>query len=361
MSYASRPPHPDVAGRHTSASRALTAFAGRGQRETLAKILKVFATNRGANPSIQLCEQIGLSQMPRRSGLQERPGRASAVVERSGHIVLDHRVEAIQVGHRHRRDLGDLTELLDSIRDIGMLQPITISRHLPGGRPRRIAGDPPQRPHPYPGRSTPHAYGPVHPRPGPGRRTGHPLTANGSTDKYRTRQGKLRWRARWDLPVGPDGQRRRQTKGGFKTKTEADQFLRQTLVAQDHGPTPTAPTSATVGEYLDRWLDGKRIRPTTRDNYLTCIQIHTKPRIGGMPLGDVTHHTLNALYRELETHGKAARPDPAPKSNRPAAPHRSPASRWAVRQTATTACQSSPSSMSTAPCEAPSRTQSVTA
>lgn len=49
------------------------------------------------------------------------------MVERSGLIVLDHRVEAIQVGHRHRRDLGDLTELVDSIRDMGMLQPITIS------------------------------------------------------------------------------------------------------------------------------------------------------------------------------------------------------------------------------------------
>lgn len=49
------------------------------------------------------------------------------MVDHSGHIVLDRRVGSIQVGHRHRRDLGDLTDLVDSIRDIGMLQPVTIS------------------------------------------------------------------------------------------------------------------------------------------------------------------------------------------------------------------------------------------
>ncbi|MBS3939652.1 MAG: ParB N-terminal domain-containing protein [Actinobacteria bacterium] len=46
---------------------------------------------------------------------------------RDGHIELDRPIEAIQVGHRHRRDLGDLDELVASIRDQGLLQPITIS------------------------------------------------------------------------------------------------------------------------------------------------------------------------------------------------------------------------------------------
>ncbi len=49
------------------------------------------------------------------------------MVDRSGHIELDHPVGSITVGHRHRRDLGDLTELVDSIRTMGMLQPITVS------------------------------------------------------------------------------------------------------------------------------------------------------------------------------------------------------------------------------------------
>ena len=53
------------------------------------------------------------------------------MVDRSGHIELDRAVESIQVGRRHRHDLGDLTELVESIRDMGMLQPITVT---PDGR-----------------------------------------------------------------------------------------------------------------------------------------------------------------------------------------------------------------------------------
>lgn len=55
------------------------------------------------------------------------PAGVSGLGSRNGHIELDHPVESIHVGHRHRRDLGDLTELVESIRDMGMLQPITIS------------------------------------------------------------------------------------------------------------------------------------------------------------------------------------------------------------------------------------------
>lgn len=51
----------------------------------------------------------------------------SVLASRSGHIELDRPTESVTVGQRHRCDLGDLTELIDSIRDLGMLQPITIS------------------------------------------------------------------------------------------------------------------------------------------------------------------------------------------------------------------------------------------
>jgi ParB family chromosome partitioning protein len=45
----------------------------------------------------------------------------------SGHIELDRAVASIRVGQRHRRDLGDLNALVDSIRREGLLQPITIT------------------------------------------------------------------------------------------------------------------------------------------------------------------------------------------------------------------------------------------
>lgn len=44
-----------------------------------------------------------------------------------GGVELDRTVTSIQVGARFRHDLGDLTDLCDSIRQFGLLQPITIT------------------------------------------------------------------------------------------------------------------------------------------------------------------------------------------------------------------------------------------
>ena len=44
-----------------------------------------------------------------------------------GHIELDRSVGSIVVGERHRRDPGDLTPLMDSLKRVGLLQPVTIT------------------------------------------------------------------------------------------------------------------------------------------------------------------------------------------------------------------------------------------
>jgi len=44
-----------------------------------------------------------------------------------GHIELERALDSIQVGRRHRDDLGDLDQLTESIARDGMLQPITIT------------------------------------------------------------------------------------------------------------------------------------------------------------------------------------------------------------------------------------------
>jgi ParB family chromosome partitioning protein len=44
-----------------------------------------------------------------------------------GRIELDRAIDSIVVGVRHRKDPGDLKQLMDSIEQIGMLQPITIT------------------------------------------------------------------------------------------------------------------------------------------------------------------------------------------------------------------------------------------
>ena len=44
-----------------------------------------------------------------------------------GHIELERRIDSIAVGERHRRDPGDLQPLMDSLRRVGVLQPVTIT------------------------------------------------------------------------------------------------------------------------------------------------------------------------------------------------------------------------------------------
>jgi ParB family chromosome partitioning protein len=44
-----------------------------------------------------------------------------------GHVELDRAVGTIVVGERHRRDAGDLTPLMDSMKRVGLLQPVTIT------------------------------------------------------------------------------------------------------------------------------------------------------------------------------------------------------------------------------------------
>ena len=44
-----------------------------------------------------------------------------------GRIELERRIDSIVVGVRHRKDLGDIEELMRSIEQVGLLQPITIT------------------------------------------------------------------------------------------------------------------------------------------------------------------------------------------------------------------------------------------
>lgn len=47
--------------------------------------------------------------------------------ERDGHIELDRTIESITIGRRHREELGDLDDLVESISKQGLLQPVTIT------------------------------------------------------------------------------------------------------------------------------------------------------------------------------------------------------------------------------------------
>lgn len=60
------------------------------------------------------------------AGAQTRGARSSPGAGQ-GHVELERTLSSIVVGERHRRDLGDLEPLMDSLRRVGLLQPVTIT------------------------------------------------------------------------------------------------------------------------------------------------------------------------------------------------------------------------------------------
>lgn len=127
----------------------------------------------------------------------------------------------------------------------------------------------------------------------------------GGVYSYETKAGR-RWRAVFDtLPDPKTGERRKTQKRGFRTKREAESWLRETL-GQVESATYTEPSRVTLREYLGRWLGGLSVKPTTLANYRQCAEVHVAPRLGGVRLQALTPEHLDTVYRELERHGKAA-------------------------------------------------------
>lgn len=136
----------------------------------------------------------------------------------------------------------------------------------------------------------------------------------GSVDSYRVKTkhpetGKYeRWRIRWELPPDPEsGERRRGSRRGFATRKEAEAKLAG-ILGQVHKGTYVEPSRQRLATYLQDWLRGLRVKPTTFDNYRTCAEVHVIPRLGGVRLVELTAEQVDGLYRELERSGKRAGP-----------------------------------------------------
>jgi integrase len=60
----------------------------------------------------------------------------------------------------------------------------------------------------------------------------------------------------------------------------------------------------TTGEWLDRWLDGRRrIEETTRAGHAGCIRRDLRPHLGDVPLDELTADHIDAMLREIEARG----------------------------------------------------------
>jgi integrase len=123
----------------------------------------------------------------------------------------------------------------------------------------------------------------------------------------RKRGAKTNWTAYYY--VVENGQRRQRVKGGFATKREATAFLTETLAALQRHDLVT-PSKLTLGDYItNHWLPAQRhaIRPSTWDSYRRMLSIHLLPKLGNVPLQELTAQQLDGLYAQLLRTGNLRR------------------------------------------------------
>ena len=120
--------------------------------------------------------------------------------------------------------------------------------------------------------------------------------------EYRTKAG-VRYAIKYRVPRedGPDRQvllRRTRDRQPMTTRGEAAQELRGILSELARG-THVAPQKATLGEWLDQWLDSLRLAPSTLASYRKNVRLHIRPKLGAVPLVKLTGTKITTLYRDL--------------------------------------------------------------
>ena len=134
-------------------------------------------------------------------------------------------------------------------------------------------------------------------------------------------EGALRLRkdGRWEgtYTVGIDeatGKRIRKSVLA-KTEEECEEKLQELIKEQNQIKADQAPKEeeeapsgdTTLGEWMDKWYNlycVPGIRESTAATYKRCIYQHVIPKIGDMPLGEITTSKLERYIAELMTNGK---------------------------------------------------------
>jgi len=112
------------------------------------------------------------------------------------------------------------------------------------------------------------------------------------------------WSYRVDGPVDPGSGRRRQvSKGGFRTKREAEDALAVAKHDLDTGQ-HVRRSRLTVQEYLEGWLPSQRARlsPSTLKSYRTAVG-RIERHIGQIPMQGLTPEMVEQLHDDLRDEG----------------------------------------------------------
>jgi integrase len=116
------------------------------------------------------------------------------------------------------------------------------------------------------------------------------------------RRGSSTWLVR--IYIGRDSETRRRRyigkfiHGGLRS---AQARLNRMLAERDLGRNIRS-SRQTLGMYLDHWLDicaRPRLRAKSFHDYSTLLARYVRPRLGEMPLGELSPGAIQALYAEL--------------------------------------------------------------
>lgn len=120
-----------------------------------------------------------------------------------------------------------------------------------------------------------------------------------------TRKRGKTWTAYWDT-TDETGKRTQRTKGGFRTRKDAQRHLTEVLPKVVDG-TYIEPSATPLARFLvDEWLPGIRstVRPRTHGNYAQMVRAYIeRSSIGAVPLRNLTGAHFNALYADMESRG----------------------------------------------------------
>lgn len=121
----------------------------------------------------------------------------------------------------------------------------------------------------------------------------------------RQRSAGSTWTYQFAIDVG--GKRRQITKGGFRTKRDAQAALSEALAAWGKGDRRAAaqPSTQALSAYLADWLEARRpgLKPSTVSSYRTTIDSWIVPHLGHIALRDLTGAHLTRWHGLLRDRG----------------------------------------------------------
>ena len=126
----------------------------------------------------------------------------------------------------------------------------------------------------------------------------------GGISTYQTKHGE-RFLIKYQAPTADGLGTRTVLRRGFVSRAAASAELRRVLADADKG-IHIEPAKVTFAAYLnDSYLPSVRLKPSTESSYRKNLRLHVVPHIGDVPLRSLTGQRLTALYRKLETEGRA--------------------------------------------------------